>query len=770
MIIYKRLYSFISVFIFCTYAGLAQNKPIGYWDSYLPYNSSACIATDGSTIFNGCNQGFYTNNDRQKTLETYSKVNGMSDMGVQCIAYDISTSTAILVYTDGNIDLFKDNTFYNIPDLKIKAVSGNKTVYHVYTENGTAYLSTAIGVIIIDMSTHNINETYQFSYGGGIVAVYDFTAVGDYFYTVTSAGLYRANKSNLDLQNFAVWEFIDNTNSYADIASVNGNLFLANSSKVYELINDTVRQVYATSAVIEHIDGAFNSVLISEYVPSSYSGNIVILNTNNGAIDSFNCLGHPKQSIELADSSIWIADIASGLQKRTSHTGTQQTNYLFVPGPVDVNSYDIYAHNQDVWVAHGTYTDKFIPGGNFNGFSNFKNNEWINYGRNTYYFPFDTLFDYMCIVKDEKNGNVYVGSIQSGLFIVKADKSFQVIKDNSIFDMSLAYLNCCGQRQIVGVAIDQSDNLWMSELNPQFGHQLYVMTPDNNWYKYSIPGPGSGGQIVIDDNGQIWFAGYQGSGVGVYNTKNTLSDLTDDKWYFFQTGVGYGNLPSNIVFCIAKDVNNNIWVGTDNGIGIISNCNAPFIGTPPCDAQIPIVQYDQYAGYLFAGNSVRSIAVDGANRKWVGTDNGVWLLSPDASQIVYQFNQDNSPLPSNHIQKITIDNVTGVVYIGTDMGLVSYRSTATEGETSNSNVTIFPDPVPSGYAGTIAIKGLVANADVRITDISGQLVYRTKALGGQAVWNGVDYKGHRPQSGVYLVFASSSDGSQTYSGKMVFLQ
>ena len=166
---------------------------------------------------------------------------------------------------------------------------------------------------------------------------------------------------------------------------------------------------------------------------------------------------------------------------------------------------------------------------------------------------------------------------------------------------------------------------------------------------------------------------------------------------------------------------------------------------------------------------VRAIAVDGANRKWIGTNNGVWLISPDANQIVSRFTVDNSPLPSNVIQKITIDQPTGEVYIGTDQGMVSYRGTATEGGTENVNVTVFPNPVPSGYTGTIAIKGLVENADVRITDISGQLVYRTKALGGQAIWNGIDYKGHRPQSGIYLVFITNKDGSQTHVGKIAFM-
>ena len=162
--------------------------------------------------------------------------------------------------------------------------------------------------------------------------------------------------------------------------------------------------------------------------------------------------------------------------------------------------------------------------------------------------------------------------------------------------------------------------------------------------------------------------------------------------------------------------------------------------------------------------------MDGGNRKWVGTNNGVWLLSPEGDEIILRFNSENSPLPSDGIQTISIDPVTGDVYIGTDKGLVSFRGSATEGGTENGEVVTFPNPVPSGYSGTIAIRGLVEDADVRITDISGQLVYRTRALGGQAVWDGKDYTGRRPQSGVYLIFVTNRDGSQTHAGKMVFME
>ncbi len=792
MIISKRFYSFSTLFLLCAFVASAQNKPIGYWDSYLPYNSSLGIATDGQTIFNICNQGFFTYNSANNSLEDYSKVNGMSDLGMQCVGYDAATSTTVLVYTDGNIDLFKDNTFYNIPDLQIKTVSGSKTVYHVYTENGIAYLSSALGVLVINLSAHNFSETYQFNTHGIVATVLDFAGVGDSFYAVTTAGFYCAPKSSPALQDFAVWKCLDSTHTFYNIASVKNKVYLSNTSTVYafgmdtvlyehkggvggisyinERIVDTALPVYVSDSIIKHIDGGINDLYICEYITHAYEGSVHIMNTGNQMVDSFLCPGIPVQAIQLADSSLWIADSYWGLEKRVADSGKYQTQYVAVPGPVDVNSYSIYAHNQDVWVAHGFYTDLYRPGNNFNGFSHYNNNSWVNWGRSRLFYPFDTMFDFVSVVKDEITGTVYAGSFRDGLFILQPDGSYQVVKQNSVFDPSGSIYN---SRQIIGLALDKSENLWISEMFPANGHQLYVKTADSNWYAFSLPCMYNGGPVVIDDYGQVWFASlYEttGAGVGVYSTNNTISDKSDDTFYCLQSGVGLGNLPSNLVYSIAKDRDNNIWIGTSNGIGIVSNCTAPFNGSPPCDAQIPIVQYDQFAGYLFAGYNIRAIAVDGANRKWVGTDNGVWLLSADASKIIFQFTQSNSPLPSNYIQAISIDQVTGDVYIGTDRGLVSFRSTATEGGTTNSNVTIFPDPVPSGYTGTIAIKGLVANADVRITDISGNLVYRTTALGGQAVWNGVDYKGHRPQSGVYLVFASSSDGSQTWSGKMVFIQ
>jgi len=188
-----------------------------------------------------------------------------------------------------------------------------------------------------------------------------------------------------------------------------------------------------------------------------------------------------------------------------------------------------------------------------------------------------------------------------------------------------------------------------------------------------------------------------------------------------------------------------------------------------CEAILPIVQQDNFAGYLFRDEQVQAIAVDGADRKWIGTKNGVWLISPDGNKTIYHFKQDNSPLLNNDVKKIAIDDKTGEVFFATAQGICSYRSTATEGGTINENVIVFPNPVPPGYSGSIAIRGLVNNAIIKITELDGRLVYQSRSNGGQAVWNGLDYRGRKISTGIYLVLVSDDSRKEKVVTKIVFV-
>ena len=227
-------------------------------------------------------------------------------------------------------------------------------------------------------------------------------------------------------------------------------------------------------------------------------------------------------------------------------------------------------------------------------------------------------------------------------------------------------------------------------------------------------------------------------------------------------------MPHIFVRSIAKDKDGSIWIGTDQGVGVIYNPGNVFTGGN-FDAQKVILQQDGYNQYLLETEIVTAIAIDGANRKWFGTySGGVFLMSPDGTHQIHNFNKDNSPLPSNTISAIAIDDATGEVFFGTDKGIISYRSDATEGAEFCNNYYVFPNPVRHEYHGPVAIRGLVVNADVKIADVSGNVVFHTKANGGEAIWNGNNFKGERAQTGVYIVYVTNEDGSQTCATKMLF--
>lgn len=745
----------------------AQDRPVGYWRSHLPYSTAFSIASDGNSIYVAGQQSLYIYSVGSGEVTPYSKVDGMSDVGMTYVGYDSVTGVAILAYKNSNIDLYEDGSFFNIPDLKLKTVTSTKTINHIYTQNGLAYLSTDIGIVVIDLIKKEIKDTYVFTRNSENIPVKQLVINQNNFYALTEKGIYSIDKNSSNPQDFAKWQIVDTNRYFISTTSYNGKIYAATQDSVFTIGTGTVDYIFSSpDSNINSLDSGTNGVWICKSNDSTFRGGVIKLGDNNEIVDSFKTQGYPQKVIEFTGNTTWVADKYYGLVRRD--LGKPEPLYIHYPvGPNSASSYDIYANNKEVLIAHGGYTQFYTVANNSKGFSIFKDEFWLRYELYNY-APFgDDTYDFIKITKGPDNA-IYAGSTQSGLFILKADGSYEHLKDNSILDPGI---QADGHRRVHGLAFDKEGNLWVNVFGGE--HELAVRTKEGAWYEYYIPLTGSvipngASNIIVDQNGLKWYSLIGGGGLVVFDDNGTIENPADDSYRQLLTGEGTGNLPDNDVFCIAEDKNGAIWFGTTNGIGII-NCPTDVIARQ-CETELRIVQYDDFAGYLFQNEVVRALAVDGANRKWVGTNNGVWQISSDGNQIIQRFTEENSPLPSNKIQAIAIDPVTGDVYIGTEEGLVSYRGAAIEGGTENSNVVSFPNPVPSGYTGTIAIRGLVENADVRITDISGQLVYRTKALGGQAVWNGKDYTGHRPQSGVYLIFITNRDGSQTHVGKMVFME
>jgi hypothetical protein len=278
--------------------------------------------------------------------------------------------------------------------------------------------------------------------------------------------------------------------------------------------------------------------------------------------------------------------------------------------------------------------------------------------------------------------------------------------------------------------------------------------------------------MIIDRYDQKWIVMRYGSmspnSLLVFTDNGTPDNPTDDKAKKLNSSEGHGNIPGTIVFSIAEDHDGEVWIGTEKGVAVFYSPENIFSGGN-YDAQRILVEYGGYYQYLLENEIVTAIAIDGSNRKWIGTDrSGVFLFSTDGTQEIHHFTEENSPLFSNRITSLAI-NVNGDVFMGTDKGVISYRGSASEGTEKMDDVYAFPNPVKDGYSGIIGIKGLVTNAQVRITDISGAVVHSTKAEGGQAVWDGTNLNGRRVKSGVYLVFASDEKGKEKVVTKIIIV-
>jgi len=354
-------------------------------------------------------------------------------------------------------------------------------------------------------------------------------------------------------------------------------------------------------------------------------------------------------------------------------------------------------------------------------------------------------------------GAIYAGSFREGL--IRLDSSGMTLFNTLNSSLQRAVGDETRTR-VGGLVFDRDQQLWMS--NHRAPRPISVLKKDGSWQSFDQTcGLTEIHQAAIDLAGNKWFVSSNSSS-GLLVFHEGKMDVAGDERCRVITQVN-SRLPTNIANCVTVDLEGDVWVGTAQGI-VIFECGDPFTASE-CMGTRRIVERNGFLAELFSTEDIISIAVDGADRKWVGTRNGVYLVSPTGEEEIHHFTVDNSPLPDNTVGAIGIDHDSGEVYFGTQRGIVSYRSDATMGTRFQTReVQVFPNPVRPDFDGPIAIQGLTRDAVVKITNVHGQLVYETRALGGQAIWDGRDFDGNRAQTGVYLVFVVSNPRYNNFDG------
>jgi ligand-binding sensor domain-containing protein len=746
----------------------AQNliPPIGQWREHLNYQNTIQVVK-GDQMYCATATNVFSVNEKQE-ISRYSKVSGLNDISVQCIGWDESTGQLLIAYANSNLDAIKKASIKNIGDIKRSAISGNKIINAIYCQNGLAYLSTGLGIIVVNLSKYEIKDTWFIGNTGGQVLVNGFCSDGPFFYAATFEGLKRVSVNEPSPSNFTKWQSISGVNglSPGNVSNVifsNNRVIVQKSDSILLLNGTTWNTIYTDAAwPIINITASENRILVCQR-NSLGAGRVLILNTS-GAVEKIisqsNSISSPQSAL-LDNGAVWVADQVGGL----SRFGT--TVDRFIPnGPLGPASGEMVSQNNLLYVAAGSVNNAWNYLYNRNGIYQLKDDQWSY--RGYYNTPvLDSVLDFITLAIDPADGSLWGGSYGGGLVHFKKDAQPVIYKkSNSTLQPAIGDPN---SYRVSGLAFDQSNQLWVG--NYGAAQNVHVRKQDGSWKAFAIPFlllENAVSQIVVDDLNQLWMVSPKDNGLVCFNFGLNVDNTSDDKWKLYRQGSGNGNLPSNNVLSMLKEKNGFIWVGTDKGIGIIQ-CPGDVFGTSGCDATLPVVQQDRFTGLLFKDEIVQCMAVDGANRKWIGTRNGVWLISPDGEKIIYRFTEENSPLLSNDIKKIVVDPVSGEVFIATFNGICSFRSTATEGGSTHGNVLVFPNPVPPGFSGTIAIRGLAENSLVKITELNGRLVHQARSLGGQVNWNGYSYNGNKVASGVYLVLVRDDNGNEKLVTKIVIV-
>jgi hypothetical protein len=752
--------SLLILYLFLPGICAAQLTPIGQWSEHLSYHHSLSISGADSVFFVSTPNAVFSVSGSDNVITRYNTITGLHASGISSIQLDPSSGNLIIGYLNSDIDVLSTNTVTEIPDLELSPITGDKTIHSIYILGQNAYLSTGLGIVAVDLTQFNILDTYVIGSGGAQVPVYSVTSDSLYMYAATAQGLLKAQINGPNLADYRNWTLpvvgsAINMLPCSQVIAGNGYVYLLRNDSIFRSSGGAYQPLFSDGYQIRSIQFSSGQLVVCEQNQATVVGIIKWLDTLGNiskVIQQPGTLLDPRGIWENSGDT-WIADAQRGL---IEYNGS--TFISMVPNSPDgpLNGQMLSVGNQ-LWIAGGGLEAGGSYAADTSGFYRYASGQWTGY--NVITQPsLQGIQDVVTLAVQTKSDTVYAGSSTGGLVQLSPAGNIQTYASNSFISPSTSG---SGNYQVTGLTYDSTGNLWI--VNSGALQPLIEKGSGGAIQKFNLPVviPNNQlGKILTDDYHYLWIAAAPGYGALCFNPAT-------NQWKSYQTGVGTGNLPDPNVNCMVMDKQGLVWMGTNNGIAVIE-CGAN-VFTTGCDATLPVVQNDAFAGYLFQGQPVYSIAVDGADRKWVGTNTGAWLISEDGEKVISNFTAENSPLFNDTVTLIGINGVTGDVFFSTPTGLCSYRGTATEASENPPSVLVFPNPVPPGYAGTIAIKGVPDGAIVKITELSGRLVYETKALGGQAVWNGQDYTGRRIASGVYIVLIADQNNQEKSAAKIVFI-
>ena len=735
------------------------------WTGFFSYNSIKDVAYGDNKVFVAAENAVYSYDPWSEALSTITTIEGLSGESITEIHYSADYNLLMVGHDNGLIEIIpegQDNVLQIVAILNKPSIPPNiKAINDFYEYQGQVYVSTDFGISVFDLNQMEFGDTYYIGALGSTISVAQTTILPPYIYAATAQnGIKQALLDGPDLIDYASWETVTGGGIVA-IQTLNDAVYFARTNQRVLRLTPEPAQIMADFGSDPIVDMRVNDnvlTITTESTVNTYGADFTPLNVVELPFDLEDQF---TVGLGIADQ-IFAGTNANGLLKQNS--GQFQWSSIGPQGPLFNNPFSIDASGGQLWVGFGEVTVSFNPYPlSYRGLSQLQNDSWNN-------IPASELLGASDIVQMTINpmdpNQVFASSFQFGLLKLTAGVP-EILYDQSNSSLTIPAGNPAAGLRIYGSDFDRDNNLWFVQSKIDQG--LLRLSPSGQIGKIDLSGIiNAEDELALTDlkvsrEGYVFFGSAENGLVGFNPSSNSFNRITE--------GVGNGNLPSTDVRSLAFDKNNRLWLGTREGLRVLYNTTGFFQSGNNVEAQPIIILEEGVAQELLFQQSVTDIEVDGSNNKWIATaTSGVFYLSANGQETILRFTKENSPLPSDNVQDIAIDGDSGRVYFATTKGLVAFEGSATDARDDLAGAYVYPNPVRPGFQGQVTVDGLTAGANVKITDIEGNLVFETKSQGGSVLWDTRAFGRHKVASGVYLVLITSEDAFETKVLKIMIVR
>jgi len=764
----KQIASIIAVMqVFFLQAQNFENN----WTGYFSYASLKSISQGNDKIYAAAENSIFIYDLSTQETETISTINGLSGKEITTAYYSENYGLYVVGYKNGLIEIVidGDENILKVVDIREKLTipPDSKQINHFYEYNDKLYISTGYGISVYNMGALEFGDTYYIGDLGGQIAVTQTTVFGDLIYASTSNnGIKSALVNDENIIDYQEWT-TSSLGGYKGIQTLGTELYVLNNTNI----------LFKQDSDLGFIEiDSFSSSVIDFGVQS----NILTITTENTVQafeEGYNLLA------EVNNLMGYDYTLQSGFYfNNIFYLGTSTLGMLVVPespqealqvlpaGPLYNQPFSIDASPGQLWVSYGDVDLTFNP---FpltrKGISNFKNEAWKN-------IKYDSLIDQLGVndvndlvyvkINPENPFVSYMSSYQKGLLKLNGQEP-SILYNETNSPMDIALENEDEGIRVYGADFDREQNLWF--VQSKIDNGLLKLTPDGQFQTIDISNIIDAeselalSKVAVSRTGYVFFGAVENGLIGYNPITNQFNKIGE--------GLGSGNLPTTDIKALVFDNQNRLWIGTRKGLRVLYSVGSFFESGAETDAQPIIILEDGVPQELLFLQSITDIEVDGSNNKWISTaTSGVFYLSSNGQETLFRFTSDNSPLPSDNVLDIAIDDSSGKVYFATNDGLVAFNGTSTAARDDLENVYAFPNPVRPNFTGNVTIKGLTAKANVKITDITGNLVFETTSEGGSVQWDTTAFGKYKVASGVYLILITSDDNLQTKVAKIMIIR